>query len=130
MAHAPALVARVAPVPRIAAWDGVFIGLAVGHLLMIAATPPWYVLAVALWWNANTISHNFIHRPFFRTARANRAFSFLLSLALGFPQTVWRDRHLRHHAGLGDAIRFSRRAVAGRRRAEPPPACATDCSAG
>ena len=112
MSHAPALVARAARVPRIAAWDAVFIALALGHILLIVTTPPWYVIAAALWWNANTISHNFIHRPFFGSVRANRAFSFLLSLVLGFPQTIWRDRHLRHHAGLGDAVRFSRRAVA------------------
>jgi len=93
-------------------WDSVFVALAIGHGVLVATTPPWYVIAVALWWNANTISHNFIHRPFFGTARTNRAFSFLLSLVLGFPQTVWRDRHLRHHAGQGDALRFSRRAVA------------------
>jgi hypothetical protein len=111
MSHAPALVARAARVPRIAAWDSVFAALTIGHVLLIAATPSWYVIAVALWWNANTISHNFIHRPFFSTLRANRAFSFLLSLTLGFPQTVWRDRHLRHHAGLGETVRFSRRAA-------------------
>lgn len=112
MSHAPALIARAARVPRIAAWDSVFLALTVGHVLIVASTPPWYVIALALWWNANTISHNFIHRPFFNTNRANRAFSFVLSLALGFPQTVWRDRHLRHHAGLGEAVRFSRRAAA------------------
>jgi fatty acid desaturase len=88
-------VARAARVPRIAAWDSVFIRARDRPLLVIAATPPWYVIAAALWWNANTISHNFIHRPFFGTVRANRAFSFLLSLVLGFPQTIWRDRHLR-----------------------------------
>lgn len=112
MSHAPALVARAARVPRIAAWDSVFVALTAGHVLIVASTPPWYVIALALWWNANTISHNFIHRPFFSSGRANRAFSFVLSLVLGFPQTIWRDRHLRHHAGLGDAVRFSRRAAA------------------
>jgi fatty acid desaturase len=112
MSQAATLVARATRVPRIAAWDGVFIALTIGHVLVVAATPPWYVIAAALWWNANTISHNFIHRPFFSAPRANRAFSFVLSLVLGIPQTIWRDRHLRHHAGLGDGVRFSRRAVA------------------
>ena len=112
MSHAPALVASAARVPRLAAWDALFVGLAFAHVLVLAATPPWYVVAVALWWNANTISHNFIHRPFFNTPRGNRVFSLLLSVTLGFPQALWRDRHLRHHAGLGDAVRFSRRALA------------------
>ena len=112
MSHAPALVARATRIPRIAAWDSVFVVLAIAHALIVASTPPWYVIAAALWWNANTISHNFIHRPFFSTARSNRLFSFVLSLVLGFPQTTWRDRHLRHHAGLGEAVRFSRRAAA------------------
>jgi hypothetical protein len=57
-----------------------------------------WIIAIALWWNANTISHNFIHRPFFRTRAMNAAFSCYLSLLLGFPQSLWRARHLAHHA--------------------------------
>jgi hypothetical protein len=56
-----------------------------------------WIIAMALWWNANTISHNFIHRPFFRTRAMNAAFSLYLSLLLGFPQSLWRARHLAHH---------------------------------
>ena len=48
-------------------------------------------------WNANTIAHNFIHRPFFRARALNTAFSCYLSLLLGFPQSLWRARHLAHH---------------------------------
>jgi hypothetical protein len=65
------------------------------------------VIAIGLWWNSNTISHNFIHLPFFRSSRWNRAYSMFLSLLLGFPQTVWRDRHLAHHAGHRSSLRFS-----------------------
>jgi hypothetical protein len=65
------------------------------------------VIAIGLWWNSNTISHNFIHLPFFRSSRWNRAYSIFLSLLLGFPQTVWRDRHLAHHSGHQSSLRFS-----------------------
>lgn len=54
---------------------------------------------VGLCWIANTASHNHIHRPLFRSRRANRAFSLLLTVLLGFPQSAWRARHLFHHAG-------------------------------
>jgi len=57
------------------------------------------VIAVAVWWNAQTIAHHFIHRPFFRRAGANQLFAAAMSVALGFPQSLWRDRHLAHHAG-------------------------------
>lgn len=59
------------------------------------------LVALAVWWNANTISHHFIHRPFFRRAIANHLFAAALSVLLGFPQSLWRDRHLAHHAGGG-----------------------------
>jgi hypothetical protein len=94
---ATAVPTRAGTVPRIAVWDGVFIGLSIVHagLLLVAASIP--VIALALWWNANTISHNFIHRPFFRSHSANRAYSVFLSLVLGIPQSLWRARHLAHH---------------------------------
>jgi len=63
---------------------------------------------VGVWWNANTVSHNFIHRPFFRSTALNRTFSGELSVPLGFPQTLWRDRHLAHHAGAVSRLRVSR----------------------
>jgi hypothetical protein len=50
-----------------------------------------------MWWNANTISHNFIHWPFFRRRGLNKAFSCYLTLVLGFPQSLWCARHLAHH---------------------------------
>jgi hypothetical protein len=57
------------------------------------------LLGVGLWWNANTISHNHIHCPLFRRRLWNRAFSLYLSVLSGVPQTLWRERHLWHHAG-------------------------------
>ena len=71
--------------------------LALAHGGLLLVWPSMWIIAMALWWNANTISHNFIHRPFFRTRSMNAAFSCYLSLLLGFPQSLWRARHLAHH---------------------------------
>jgi hypothetical protein len=60
--------------------------------------PSLLLIAVGVWWVANTVAHNFIHQPFFRARAANTAFSLYLSLLLAVPQTLWRDRHLAHHA--------------------------------
>jgi len=65
------------------------------------------IVAIAIWWHANTVAHLFIHRPFFRRPGANAAFGAGLSLVLGFPQAVWRDRHLAHHAGRAWRFRVS-----------------------
>ncbi len=65
------------------------------------------LVAIGLWWTANTISHNFIHRPFFPAPAANAAFSLLLSAVMGVPQTLWRQRHLAHHAGRAWRLRWS-----------------------
>jgi fatty acid desaturase len=85
---------------RYPAWDGLFVALSIAHGAVLGLTPAAPVVAVLLWWNANTISHNFIHRPFFGTSSANRVYSAYLTLVLGFPQTLWRKRHLQHHAEL------------------------------
>jgi fatty acid desaturase len=61
--------------------------------------PSILVIALGLWWNANTIAHNFLHRPFFQSRALNRGYSMFLSVLLGVPQSVWRDRHLAHHVG-------------------------------
>jgi hypothetical protein len=74
-----------------------FIVLALAHGGMLLAWPSMMLVAIGLWWNANTISHNFIHRPFFRNRALNAAFSCYLSLLLGFPHSLWRVRHLAHH---------------------------------
>jgi hypothetical protein len=84
-----------------------FVGLSVAHAAAIAIAPSIPLIAIGLWWSANTIAHNFIHRPFFRARVANRLFSAWLSLVLGLPQRIWRDRHLAHHAGLAPRLRWS-----------------------
>jgi hypothetical protein len=70
------------------------------HGVVLAAWPALPVIAIGVWWNSNTIAHNFIHRPFFRARSANLLFSAYLSVLLGIPQTLWRDRHLAHHVGI------------------------------
>lgn len=87
--------------------DSWLVCLAVLHGLAIAALPTIPTISLGLWWNANTIAHNFVHRRFFRTRAANAAFSMGLSALLGFPQTLWRERHLAHHAGRRWRLRAS-----------------------
>ncbi len=85
-------------------WDALFIALAVAHGTLLLAIPSVALISIGLWWNANTISHNFVHRPFFRARALNTVFSWYLSLLLGFPQTLWRERHLAHHAGASGGM--------------------------
>lgn len=80
--------------------DALFVSLTAVHTVALVSAPSVPLIAAGMWWNANTISHNFIHRPFFASGRANGLFALWLSLLLGFPQAEWRDRHLRHHAGV------------------------------
>jgi fatty acid desaturase len=89
---------------------------AIGHLGCLAGTflffhhlPVW-VLALAFGaiifnycWNVQSISHNFIHNPFFRNIWLNRAFSILNSVVIGVPQTIYHHYHLNHHYGDNDA---------------------------
>jgi hypothetical protein len=88
-------------------WDAVMAVLAAAHLAVLMSMPKAPVIALGLWWNANTISHNFIHRPFFRHRSANRLFTIYLTALVGIPQSLWRDRHLAHHAGAQHRVRFS-----------------------
>src|ERR1035438_7875437 len=99
--------------PRTGIWrfsrrDATLVMLAALHATILAVWPVAPIIAVGVWWNSNTIAHNFIHRPFFRSASMNRLFSAALSVLLGIPQTLWRDRHLAHHAGVRWRLRVSR----------------------
>ena len=98
--------------PRTGIWrfsrrDSILVALAALHGAILAMWPLAPIIALGVWWNANTIAHNFIHRPFFRSAGMNRLFSAALSVLLGIPQTLWRDRHLAHHAGVEWRLRVS-----------------------
>jgi hypothetical protein len=87
--------------------DLVLVALAGAHAVVLMAAPTAPVIAIGLWWNANTISHYFIHRPFFHRRSANRMFAAFLSMLLGFPHALWRNRHLAHHAGVSTRSRLS-----------------------
>lgn len=93
---------------RTSPWDALMVALAAAHAVILVTTPTVPVIALGLWWNSNTISHNFIHRPFFRRRSANFLFAVYLSVLLGIPQSLWRDRHLAHHAGIHRRTRLSR----------------------
>ena len=69
----------------------------------------WWVLAPAYvaiaWsycWNMQSLSHNFIHNPFFSWRLLNRAFSVLETFALGVPHVFYHHYHLNHHFGDND----------------------------
>lgn len=93
------------------AWDVLFIGLALVHGALLLVIPSIPLIGIGLWWNANTISHNFIHGPFFRSRSLNATFSCCVSLVLGLPQRLWRDRHLAHHADKPWRWRWSKQLV-------------------
>jgi fatty acid desaturase len=96
-------------------WDALPVLEAVLHFALVVtfalAFPGmrwWTVLLCGLLysysvaWSVNSISHNFIHNPYFTDERANRAFSLLLSLTLAFSQTMYHYVHMRHHSGNMD----------------------------
>ena len=88
-------------------WHGMFVTLAALHAVVLMAWPVAPVIAAGVWWNSNTIAHNFIHRPFFRSTLLNRLFSAYLTGLLGIPQALWRQRHLAHHAGVAWKLRVT-----------------------
>jgi hypothetical protein len=92
---------------RYSSWDAVFVTLAALHGVVAVAWPATPVIALGVWWNSNTIAHNFIHTPYFQQRALNRVFACYLSLLLGIPQTIWRERHLAHHAGVPWRPRFT-----------------------
>ena len=81
------------------AWDRIFLLLAVLHGAVVIAAPVIPTIALGVWWNSNTIGHHLVHRPLVRRPTLNVALSLYLSVLLGIPQSVWRQRHLAHHAG-------------------------------
>ena len=92
--------------------DMALVLLAFGHGMLLVAVPVLPIVALGVWWNSNTIAHYFLHAPFFRTRQFNILFALYLSVLLGIPQSVWRERHLAHHAGARPRLRFSHRMAA------------------
>ena len=56
-------------------YDGVMIALAAAHGIVLATWPTAPIIAIGVWWTSNTIAHNFIHRPFFRSRVENWTFA-------------------------------------------------------
>jgi len=96
-------------------WDALSVLAAFAHLGFVVwivagfnARPWWANLicgclyAIAISWNINSVSHNFLHTPYFRWKPLNYAFSLLESVAIGFSQTFYTWVHLRHHEGNSD----------------------------
>jgi fatty acid desaturase len=89
---------------RYSSWDGVLIALSFAYAGLLLSAPSIPLIAIGLWWTANTVAHNFIHTPFFKSRVLNRSFSLFLSALMGIPQSLWRERHLRHHAELRPGV--------------------------
>ena len=96
MAGTSARIASLAQ--RMSFADALLVSLPLIVGALVVTRPSVLLIAFATWWVGNTSAHNFIHRPFFAHVAANRAYSLLLTLVIGVPQTIWRDRHLAHHA--------------------------------
>jgi hypothetical protein len=45
--------------------DLLLVGLALLHGVLLVLWPGMILIALGIWWNSNTISHYFIHRPCF-----------------------------------------------------------------
>jgi hypothetical protein len=94
-----ALLARSRGVLRYSPWDGVLVALSGVYAALLVWRPSSPLIAIGLWWTANTVAHNFIHTPYFRSRALNRTFALYLTALMGVPQGLWRERHLRHHRG-------------------------------
>jgi hypothetical protein len=100
---------QVRGILRHSAWDALLVALAGVQGAVLVTVPAAPVIALGLWWNSNSVAHCFLHKPFFRSRVLNTLFRLYLSVLLGVPQTLWRDRHLAHHAGVAWKLRWSRR---------------------
>ena len=102
---------------RYSGWDAVLVALSLAYAALLIAAPSSLLIAVGLWWTANTAAHNFIHTPFFRSRTLNVGYSVFLTLLMGVPQRLWRARHLRHHRELqGERRRPARQPDVARQR--------------
>src|SRR5262249_47746837 len=58
--------------------------------------------AFLICWNLQSVSHNFIHNPYFTSRLLNRLFGVLEPLAIGMPHQLYHHYHMNHHQGDND----------------------------
>src|SRR5215472_9147309 len=87
--------------------DSVLVSLTALHAAVLVAWPIAPVIGLGVWWNSNTIAHNFIHRPFFRSGMINRLSPPALCFLLGSPQTLGGERLLPNPAKVPGRFPFS-----------------------
>src|SRR5215468_10359521 len=79
-----------------------------GMFYLFPRVPLWimlilgFIYSISISWNINSISHNFIHNPYFRSPILNRLFSILESIPIGFSQVFYNCIHMQHHKGNAD----------------------------
>ena len=111
---------------RYSAWDAIPVAFGVVHLLYVSAmygaftylhlrwqfkAPLMAAMGIAyaysISWNINGISHNFIHRPFFRPAALNRLFSAALQRSRPEAGAQWAvDGDKWRQAPYGSVVRI------------------------
>jgi hypothetical protein len=57
--------------------DAVLIGLSLVYAGLLLSVPSIPLLALGLWWTGNTVAHNFIHTPFFRSRCSTASTRFI-----------------------------------------------------
>lgn len=87
--------------------DAYLVALSLLQPVLIVLAPSIPLIAVGVWWNSNSVSHHFLHLPFFQSNVINRLYSLYLSVLLGIPQSVWRERHLAHHRGTSAQLQWT-----------------------
>jgi len=96
-------------------WDAIPVIAGIAHLAAVILfvcyfnqLPCWADLifgglyAIAISWNINGVSHNFLHNAYFNSPILNYGFSMVESLAVGFSQVFYHWVHNRHHSGNSD----------------------------
>jgi fatty acid desaturase len=107
--------ARSAAILKYSTWDWIPVGLAFVHFAGVIGffvafpdmTWPLRIAAgllysISISWSINSVCHNFLHNPYFVSKSLNTLFSYLLSVTLGFSQTMYHFIHMRHHSGNMD----------------------------
>lgn len=92
--------------------DRVDVALTLLPPLAVGLMPSAVTVALGVFWLGNTVAHHAVHRRLFVGRRLERLLSLWLTLLLGVPQRLWRQRHLAHHAGRAWRLRFDRHLAA------------------